>query len=207
MAGDTVSGPVSGEILAGRTARGGDRSQSDRDIVEAEYETVIGRHGRQGRPTDSAEESESSPFSLNILSDSDQAERNRKGGPAFWLVGAVLIAAAFWISGGHTLVSASTIQLASKPSSPLTIIDVRSRMERRGSQPYLVVEGMVANDSAANQTLPDLIIQVRAGDETITRYRIAGGDEEIVAGGRYAFSSRLGSPASGVKDVKVMIQD
>lgn len=206
MAGDTVSGPVSGEILAGRTARGGERSQSDRDIVEAEYETVVGRHGRPGRTADRAEETESSLFSLNILA-GDQAERNRKGGPAFWLVGAVLIAAAFWISGGHTLVSASTIQLASKPASPLTIIDVRSRMERRGSQPYLLVEGMVANESAAKQTLPDLIIQVRSGDDTITRYRIAGGDEEIVAGGRYAFSSRLGSPVTGVKDVKVMIQD
>lgn len=207
MARDPVSRPVSGEILAGHANRSESDSLSERDIVEAEYETVVGRYARQDRAVENPEDDNTSLFGLNILSSRDKSDSNASAGPIFWAVGAVLVAAAFWISGGHTMVSGNNTVLASAPINALTIEDVRSRVDSSGSQSYLLVEGAVANDSTDDLPLPDLIIQVKSNEGSITRYRIAGGSEEIVSGGRYAFSSRLGTPQSGIENVKVIIQD
>lgn len=207
MAQDRVSRPVSGEILAGDVNRSGNEPLSERDIVEAEYETVVGRHEKLNRAVDSSSDNESSLFGLNILNNRDKPEPGGRASPAFWIAGAVLVGAAFWISGGHSLVSHSDFQLASAPAPSLTIQDVKSRIERHRSKPYLMVEGVVVNDGGQRVALPDLIIKVTAIDGLVTRYRIAGGNEQITSGGKYAFSSRLGAPQSGVDNVKVTIRD
>lgn len=207
MARDTVSRPVSGEILAGPANHDGNGSPSERDVVEAEYETIVGRYARKDRTVEGAGTDNASLFELNILSSRDKSESNGKAGPVFWAVGIVLVCAAFWISGGHTIMTGNAAVLASGPITPLVIEDVRSRVDSSGSRAYLLVEGAVANDGSQDLPLPDLIIQIKSNEGSITRYRIAGGSEEIVSGGRYAFSSRLGTPQSGIESVKVIIQD
>ncbi len=201
------SRPVSGEILTAPPNRDGPGSDSERDFVEAEYETVIGQHQKLDRGIDKAEEPGATPIGLDILSRGKANATDGKAGPVFWLAGAVMIAVAFWVSGGHTVMSDRTIRLASAPKIPLMIEGVSSKVERRGSEPYLLVEGRVVNGGDRSLPLPDLIIQVKATNGSITRYRIAGGEERIVAHGLYAFSSRLGTPESGIENVKVIIQD
>ncbi|MEX0344590.1 MAG: hypothetical protein AB3N20_06675 [Rhizobiaceae bacterium] len=207
MARNTVSPPISGEILASANSRSSGAAGKDRDIVEAEYETVVDRRQRPDRIGEPDERKNDSLFGLDILAGGDAAERGGSAGPVFWLVSVILVCAAFWISGGHSLVSNDTFQIASVPEKPLAIKEVRSRVLTRGSNTYLLVEGTVLNSGAENLPLPGLIIQVKASDGNITRYKIAGGSETILAGGNYAFSSRLSTPQSGVENVKVIIGD
>ena len=201
------SRPVSGEILTARPNREEPGSVSERDFVEAEYETVVGRHQKLSPDIKKIDETVNAPFGLEILSGEKNDPTGGKAGPLFWIAGALLIAVAFWISGGHTIVSDQPINLATASQNPLAIEGVSSKLERRGSNPYLLVEGKVLNGSDRSLPLPDLIIQVKASDGSITRYRIAGGEERILAYGQYAFSSRLGTPQSGIENVKVIIQD
>lgn len=206
MARDPVSRPVSGEILTQPHNRCGSTPVSERDIVEAEYESVVGRYQKMDRAVSDAIESEQAPLGLDILTGNDKTDRRGAAGPAFWLASAVLVGAAFWISGGHSLISSGNYRVASAPANPLTIEDIRSKVEMRGAQSYLHVAGSVVNDGGQTLPLPDLIIQVKLTDGSITRYRIVGGEEEIIAGGRYLFSSRLGAPQEGVENVKVIMQ-
>lgn len=207
MARDTVSPPISGEILASANSSGAGTAGEVRDVVEAEYETVVDHHQRIDRIVEPDESKSDSLFGLDVLSSGDAVERGGSAGPIFWLVSVILVCAAFWISGGHSLISNSTLQFASVPAKPLAIREVRSRVLTRGSNSYLLVEGTVSNSGAENLPLPGLVIQVKAGDGNITRYKMAGGSETILAGGNYAFSSRLSTPQSGVENVKVIIGD
>ncbi len=207
MARDTVSPPISGEILASANRRGSGGAEDDRDIVEAEYETIVGRSQHLDRIVEPEESKNDSLFGLDILAGGEAAEHGGSAGPIFWFVSVILVCTAFWISGGHSLIPNNTLQIASVPAKSLAIEDVRSRVKTRGSNSYLLVEGTVSNSGAENLPLPGLVIQVKAGDGNITRYKIAGGSETIIAGGIYAFSSRLITPQSGVENVKVIIGD
>ncbi len=206
MAREPVSRPVSGEILTQRTNRSGIDFASDRDVVEAEYETVVGRYQKLDRTICEAAAEDASPFSLDVFTGDNGDSRTDSAGPAFWLIGALLVVGAFWISGGHSLMPAGGVRTASVQPNPLTIEHVHSSIEKRGGQAFLLVDGSVANNGSEMLALPDLIIQVKLVDGSITRYRIAGGTEMIVAGGRYVFSSRLGAPEAGVENVKVIMQ-
>ena len=206
MARDPVSRPVSGEILTRRSIAGGNDPVSERDVVEAEYETVVGRYQKLDRAVAETAAGESSIFGLDILSGDEGVGRGGRAGPAFWLVSVLLVAAAFWISGGYSLMPVSGFRTAAVQPNPLSIEDVHSRIENRDAESFLLVDGSVTNKGSEPLPLPDLIIQVKLMDGSITRYRIAGGAEKIIAGGRYVFSSKLSAPKNGVENVKVIMQ-
>lgn len=207
MARHPVSRPVSGEILTERPARGETETLSERDIVEAEYETVVRRHEKLNRAVGAAAGAETPGPGLSILTGGEREPRGRPAGPAFWIAGAIAVGAAFWISGGHAVVWDSSTRVAAVASNPLKIHEVSSRVENRDGRSFLLVNGTVVNLGDTRRSLPDLIIHVKSGDGSVTRYRIAGGGETITAGGRYAFTSRLATPQTGVENVKVVIQE
>lgn len=207
MARQPVSRPVSGEILTKRPARDESGAPGEGDIVEAEYETVVRGRDKPGRATEAKAGAEMPGLGLNVLTGGEREAGGGRAGPAFWVAGAVAVGAAFWISGGHAVFWEGGTGVASAATNPLKIQEVSSRVKARGSRSYLLVDGTVVNSGETQRVLPNLIIQVKSGDGSVTRYRIAGGDEVIMAGGRFAFASRLATPHAGVENVRVVIQE
>lgn len=206
-------GPVvSGEILTRAGQIRDSSTELSPDIVEAEYETIVARYARPDqRPVFSSTRS-SGAFGLDILRRDTETRDGGRAGGAFWLVGLAIVAGVFWISGGHSLVtagprSAFPAASASKPGLPLEIREVKSGYERSGNRDILLVKGKVVNTGRTTQPLPDLVIRVTAVDRTSTRYRIVANDGELVAGGGFIFTSRLDVPETGMENIEVTIRD
>jgi hypothetical protein len=214
MADQLKARPVSGEIMTGPQGRpdaGGtvrlDAAMSG-DILDADFVTLP-RHP----PTESQESLQSRPFGEQPSTDGMDMLRKagseptrlfaQRGGPAFWGIGTGIAAAAFWISGGHALVSHMTFATHDSPSSALVISAFTSHVDASGERPVLFVDGEAGNDGKLAATLPPLEISVTSDDGSITRYRLGTSERSLAPGERFAFSSRVEVPRNGVKTVSV----
>ncbi len=213
MSDERMARPVSGEIMTDGQ-RGGDargkRPDAD-DIIDAEFETVVpgGKaqtHQREASP--SRETSAGGGMDMLRGAKDDPRAGRRNGGPAFWIVGLAIVFGAFWVSGGHAIVSrnnapadrTAATQLASQP---LRIVNVVSRIDRRGERTFLLVDGEVANPGEAGAVMPSLAIIVTGMDGRETRYYLGTNEKLLAPGERFAFSSRLHAPNEGVRTVTV----
>ena len=195
---------VSGEIRTG-TASGREARPDVLDVVDVEFETVSMPESAQGgergpqRPAGGA-------VSLEGLSSlratASPPVRSRRGGPVFWGIGSMLVAGAFWISGGHSVLHRAGAGPQPNQFGALRIADVRSRIDHSGSRPMLFVDGAAANDGAAT-TLPPIEIRVTGPSGRVTRYKLGTAERLLASGGHFAFSSRLEVPKDGVESVLV----
>jgi hypothetical protein len=202
MADQRTARPVSGEIMAGRAAHAlpsGAVTAFD-DIIDADYEIVSPPERDPDRsrfpavPTPSA-----GGMAMLRRAGGDIATGPVRGGPIFWIFGMAAVAAAFWVSGGHALVH----HASPKPAAALTISGVSSRIKTAGEKRFLHVDGHAANDGEGTAALPPLEIRVASNDGRVTRYKLGTYARQMEPGERFAFSSRLDVPKSGVKTVSV----
>jgi hypothetical protein len=208
MTEDRTVRPVSGEIMTGDTA-GARPGRPAGDIIEADYVSLPGAASSPRpaapRPAPAAAESRG----MDILKSGATADGSRRGGPLFWLFGAVLVGGAFWVSGGHALVSrpdpqAIAAPAAADPRDALRIVGVESRIERSGNgRSFVLVDGEVINTGGKALPLPALDIRVTDGAGRSTRYVLGTGDRRLSPSARFPFSSRLEAPADGVGTVTV----
>ena len=202
MADQRTARPVSGEIMAGRGAHSlstGTLAAFD-DIIDADYEIVSRPErgpDRSGFPT--APGPAASGMAMLRRAGDDLTRDPVRGGPIFWTFGMAAIAAAFWVSGGHALVHHTSPQ----PAAALTISGVSSRIQAAGEKSFLHVDGHAANDGEGAVALPSLEIRVASNDGRVTRYKLGTYARQMEPGERFAFSSRLDVPKSGVKTVSV----
>lgn len=200
--------PISGEIMMpGATLERPQPVRRARDTVDAEYETVLigGSHSHDRDSAPAAKPTDVGVAGLDMLRPGAGVSRNSggRGGPLFWLFGAVLIAGAFWIAGGHSLVHDLALLPASAPAQALRLVDVQSRVERHGGKSLLFVDGAALNEGDRTVSVPGLSIDVLARDGSTTRYFLGTNDQQLEPGTRFPFSSRLVAPSEGVKSVSV----
>jgi hypothetical protein len=215
MADEAKPRAVSGEIMTGPLdgAVGGTRPAGD--VIDAEYISLPSEPLRAvARSSDKPKSPEPAlPIGsavapsggMDMLRRPDMPPAPRKparGGPFFWAAGLGLAVAAFWVSGGHTLVRGMPL-VGSAPQSALRISGVTSRVDASGVKATLFVDGEAANDGQAVEHLPALEIAVTGNDGRVTRYRLGTSGRPLVSGETFAFSSRLDVPKNGVKTVSV----
>lgn len=213
MTGERMARPVSGEIMSGSTPGSARAPRTGGDIVDAEYETVSAASSAQPHPKMPQATEPSAPArGMDILREDKAAGKavtGRRAGPAFWIFGLALVAGAFWVSGGHALVSRPAPVLPVQPDAVpqprevLRIVDVASRIEHSGNRTFLLVDGEVVNTGRRSLPLPSLDIRVADDSGRVTRYMLGTGERRLVPGGRFPFSGRLEAPASGVGTVTV----
>lgn len=205
MARDDTPRPVSGEIMAGPAVLSRASEPGD-DIVEAEYDEVnaapVPRGAGSFAPTAPA-------GGMNILrSIGGGAERGGRGGPLFWSVGLGLVAAAFWFSGGYSLLPPAAGQEARAPAArPLSVENVKSRVEHRNGRDVLFVEGETRNRGRDTMPVPAIAIAVTDGAGETTRYLLAAGSDLLRPGERLSFTSRVEAPGGGVRSVAVTFRE
>jgi hypothetical protein len=212
MAEDRNARPVSGEIMAGPATPERPEIMASRDIVDAEFETVDRPAGHLGSEASASPEvigTVTSPTQgMSVLKSSGDQPRpevgSRRGGPLFWVFGMVLIAGAFWVSGGHALMRPDAAPAAIEPATSSTSLRIEGltyRVERAGDRTVLFVDGDAVNDGALPASMPALEITVISGEGRVTRYKLGTSARELPAGGRFSFSTRLEAPTDGVKSV------
>jgi hypothetical protein len=131
-----------------------------------------------------------------------EAPRREPGGPLFWTVGTILVAATFWISGGHALFRDLRLFSQTEPKT-LRIVNVSSRVDASGGKAVLLVDGETLNEGKAVEHLPAIEIAVTGNDGLITRYRLGTSGRPLAPGETFGFSSRLDAPKNGMKAVSV----
>jgi hypothetical protein len=189
--------PVSGEIMAARrNGAGQSLPLAGSDVVQAEFETVA------IAATSSAALPSAARDGLAFLAAGTPAAApfTKPGGTVFWTAGLMVVALAFWVSGGHALLHPRD---AGAQPAALTLSGVVSRVDLSGPRPLLRVDGEAGNDGAARAELPPLEIRVAGLDGTVTRYKLGTVSRSLGPGERFAFSSRLDVPRNGVKSVSV----
>jgi hypothetical protein len=205
MADQRTARPVSGEIMTGRAAHAltsGAVTPFD-DIVDADYEIVSPPERDPDRSRfPAAPGPAASGMAMLRRAGDDLASGPRRGGPIFWAFGMAAVAAAFWVSGGHALVHHASPQ-PTPARTALTISDVSSRIQTAGAKTFLHVDGHAANDGEGVAALPPLEIRVASNNGRVTRYKLGTYARQMEPGERFAFSSRLDVPKSGVKTVLV----
>lgn len=212
---------VSGEIMTDppEGVAGGMRPAGE--VIDAEYISLPPEPLRAGsRPSDSLKSPEialstpapsigsaAAPFGgMDMLRRPDSpAEPGKaaRGGPLFWAAGIGVALAAFWVSGGHSLVRGFPFAATGEAQSALRISGVSSRVDVAGARPLLFVDGEAANDGRDVEHLPALEIAVTGNDGRVTRYRLGTSGRPLSSGETFAFSSRLDVPKNGVKIVSV----
>jgi hypothetical protein len=203
---DRMARPVSGEIMSG--AAGGPSSRAARggDVVDAEFVSMPAAAASPRTETPSAQAPvPPAAKGMDILKGED-GPRSRRAGPAFWLFGMVLVAGAFWVSGGHALVSRPASPppvVETDPREALRIMRVESRIEKNAGKAFVLVDGEVVNTGDRHAVLPALDIRVTDGAGRSIRYVLGTGDKRLAPSGRFPFSSRLEAPADGVGTVNV----
>lgn len=191
--------PLSGEIMSGMRSGRDDRPHRSGDATDAQYEIVAPR-GDASTPARFPRPDEAAAGMAMLTADSRAIRGARPGRALFWSCGLSLAALAFWLAGGHVLVAGSGPAAgAAKP--PLFIAAIDSRVEAHGGRNVLFVDGHAGNRGSKVQALPHIEIAVTANDGAVTRYYMETRNMELQPGDRYAFSSRLEAPGSGVKSV------
>jgi len=205
MTDENMARPFSGEIMAGGPRAPSGRPEPAGDIIDAEFVTVGPENPAGPRAAPSAAPGVAASPGMDILRGGAAKRGREPGGPLFWAGGLFIVAAAFWVSGGHALMARPqpAASAASAAAQPLRIARVESRIERRGSSAVLLVEGDIANGGAARAAVPGLEISVAGRDGRITRYFLGTSDRAVGPGERFAFSSRLEVPKDGVESVTV----
>jgi len=202
MADQRTARPVSGEIMTGRAAHTlpSGAVAASVDVVDADYEIVS---PPERDPDSSRFHAAPTPsvggMAMLRRAGGDLARGPVGGGPIFWIFGMAAVAAAFWVSGGHALVHHASPQ----PAAALTISGVSSRIQNAGEKTFLHVDGHAANDGEGAAALPPLEIRVASNDGRVARYKLGTFKHQMEPGERFAFSSRLDVPKSGVKTVSV----
>jgi hypothetical protein len=202
IADQSTARPFSGEIMAGVAALSARPAPGAfDDIVDADYEIVSPPDRDPDRSTfRAAAVPTAGGMAMLRRAGGELAARGPvRGGPIFWIFGMAAVAAAFWISGGHALVRPA----APQPAAALTISGVSSRIETAGRNSFLHIDGHAANDRTAAADLPPLEIRVASNDGRVTRYNLGTSGRAMKPGDKFAFSSRLDVPKSGVKTVWV----
>jgi hypothetical protein len=202
--------PVTGELImgcpsaAGRPARDGAP-----DVLDAEYETLrLPAPAGCPRPAISPAAT-THPPGLDLLRQGTLPKRagsdDHPGRAISWSACLLLVAGAFWMSGGHSLLDGA--MAVRSQALPLRVTGLETRIGASSGQHHLFVQGEVVNDRAEAQALPDLSINIlRANGET-TRYFLGTNGQPLAGGGRFAFSSRLVAPKEGVKSVSVTFRE
>lgn len=211
MADERRPRPVSGEIMTDAESIASIRgAHLGDDIVDAEYETVPADRRQPDalvQPAPTTIGSAAAPLAGMDMLRGPEAQAMRtpavRAGPVFWVSGIGLIAAAFWVSGGHALVRGAPFLSVQTPQRAFSISGVTSRVDASGARPVLFVDGEAANDGAAAEILPPLDIVVTGNDGRITRYRLGTSGRPMASGETFAFSSRLDVPKNGVTTVSV----
>lgn len=203
---------VSGEIMTDPPPVEAGRGTPAGDIIDAEYISLPpGPTSREPGPPESPSPAPAvAPVAgMDMLRRPEPAVAPRNpvhGGPLFWTTGIALAVAAFWVSGGHAIVRNATFIGTEAPQSALRISGVTSRVDMSGARPILLIDGEAANDGAAVEHLPPLVIAVTGNDGTVTRYRLGTSGRPMAPGETFAFSSRLDVPKNGVKTVSVTFE-
>ena len=205
--------PVSGEIIRGDApATEQPKRGPHDDVVDAEFETLRPTAAERLLPAATIGTSAAPSLGLDSLrkGSSPVQQPRTRGGPLFWLAGAGLAAAAFWVSGGHALVRDTALMPLSpqnQPANPLRIRDVSSRIEPHGERDILFVDGKAVNEGGQERLLEPIEISVTANDGHVMRYIVGTARDPLAAGGEYSFSSRLEAPKEGVKSVTVAFRE
>lgn len=196
MAGSDKPRVVSGDFKAGPPA-----------VIDADYVRLPSGERTEAfgaeSPRWSAANASSPPLEgMHVLRQGPAEVRREPGGQLFWTVGAILVAATFWISGGHALFRDT--QLFSRPEAEtLRIVNLTSRIDASRGKAVLLVDGETLNDGKAVEQLPAIEIAVTGHDGLITRYRLGTAGRPLSPGETFGFSSRLDAPKNGMKAVSV----
>lgn len=212
MADERTARPVSGEIMSGPPRASGGREPAV-DVLDADYVVLKGDTASAAAspaaqatdpPLGTAPAGKAPDLAGMAMLKGPQetvARFGSRGGPFFWTAGLGLVAAAFWVSGGHALVRQG--QLFPTPAPALRISQLDSRVDASGSRPLLFVDGEVANDGNAAAPVPTMEIVVTDMSGQTMRYRLGTSARTLRPGEEFAFSSRLDVPKNGVKSVTV----
>lgn len=201
--------PVSGEIMTGGAAVSGHAVSADAlDVIDADYE-VLPPAARPASAAQTAARVGVTPSvgGMDMLRKPETAPARpqaTRGGPLFWIAGVGVALAAFWVSGGDSLVRRMPLFAAGGQGGvAFSLSGISSRVDISGLKPLLFVDGEAANDGLGASALPPLEIRVTDNDGRITRYTLGTAGRPLAPGERFAFSSRLEVPKNGVKTVSV----
>ena len=205
MANPRTARPVSGEIMTASSVPQRQRREMA-DLVEADYEVVAPGSVSPSAPLAESAARVGLDDGLGMLRGSAAPAPSSlwatPGGPAFWSVGAMLVLGAFWVSGGHAMIT-SLLPGQGGAAPVLTISDVASHVDSTGTRPLLFVDGTAGNGGGDVAVMPELTISVTGRDGQITRYNLGTSGRTMAPGEKFAFSSRLDLPKNGVETVAV----
>ncbi|MGN6468534.1 MAG: hypothetical protein ACTHLC_02995 [Rhizobiaceae bacterium] len=196
---------VSGEIVTGAAAATGVAARPSADVIDAEFETVTPVPAAGPQSPSGFTGNAPQPSGLDVLKRPETPPRQRRqpGGAAFWTFGLGLVAAAFWVSGGHALLPSIHLPAFLQPGPSLKIASVRTRVEKIDGHTILFVDGSAVNETGRTIEVPPLAISVEGENGRTTRFFLGTRDREVAAGETFAFSSRLEVPKDGAKSVSV----
>jgi hypothetical protein len=205
--------PVSGEIMTEAAASAPfAATRQSVNVIDAEFETIApgsAAAARPQRPTDftASEPAVQAPDipGLGVLkrAEAPAMPRWQPGGPAFWSFGLCLVAAAFWVSGGHALLAPVHLPAFLQDAPTLKIASVHTRVEKIDGHAILFVDGSAVNETGGAVEVPPLAINVEGENGKTTRFFLGTRNRQAAAGETFAFSSRLEVPKDGVKSVSV----
>jgi hypothetical protein len=198
--------PVSGEIMTDAAAPGARASMREpSEIIDAEFETLAPAASVKDRPPFrfAAEAPEIAGLDVLKRAEAPPHSRGEPGGPAFWFAGFALVAASFWVSGGHALLPPVHLPAFMTSTPTLKIASVHTHVEKIDGHAILFVDGSAANETGRAIEVPPLAISVEGDNGKTTRFFLGTRDREVAAGETFAFSSRLEVPKDGVKSVSV----
>jgi hypothetical protein len=197
--------PVSGEIMtnaADMPAFASSRPDFT-DVVDADYEIVCSdaskRESRTGERI--SNQPETSAAGMGILRFDQAQPARRRGGAMFWSVAIGLIFATFWVSGGHAYFRDAFPVESVTPAATLRISNISSRIEDTGTAGVLYIDGEAVNETADSLKRPPLEIRIIGNDGAVTRHKLGTAGTIMTPGEKFAFSSRLSVPKTGVRTV------
>jgi hypothetical protein len=199
---------VVGELM---TVEPNARALRQDDVVDAEFETLSLGSAERLLPPQAAIGTAAAPDrGLDTLRKSHVAASRTasRGDPLFWSVGLCLVAAAFWVSGGHALVGPSILPAWHvSPANPLRIAEVTSRVEDHGGRTVLFVDGKALNSGSEERSLPPIEVRVVGNDGQVASYGLNSLGDSLAPGATVSFSSRLEAPKDGVRSVSVKFRE
>lgn len=203
--------PIRAVVGGLATARHAGALRND-DVVDAEFETLsVGPAERLLPPRAPIRTAAAPDRGLDTLRKSHAANAGHpasRGDPLFWSVGLSLVAAAFWVSGGHALVGPSILPAwHMSPANPLRIAEVTSRVEDRAGRAVLFVDGKALNSGSEARSLPPIEVRVTGNDGRVISYGLDALSDSLAPGDTVSFSSRLEAPKDGVRSVSVRFQE